>query len=74
MALNGAIVGSFAGLILLIFRSNIIFFGDSSIIDIFIFEMMSPLLILTISGLFGGLIVILIDYLVSKYKNIGIKK
>lgn len=65
--LNGIIVGLIAGLMLLIFRSNITFSSEISIFNIFIFEMIAPLLILTLFGLFGGLIDILIRYLFSKY-------
>jgi ribosomal protein L40E len=65
-ALNGIIVGLIAGLMLLIFRSNITFSSEISIFNIFIFEMIGPLLILTLFGLLGGLIDILIRYLFSK--------
>jgi hypothetical protein len=68
-ALNGTIVGLIAGLILLIFRSNIEFSSEFSYIGVFIFEMVGPLLILTLFGLIGGLIDITIRYLFSKYRN-----
>lgn len=73
-ALNATIVGLVAGLILLIFRSNIIFSNDLSYFDVFALEMVGPLLILTIFGLFGGLINIFIKYLISKYQNKEAKK
>ena len=71
--LNGAIVGIIAGLILLIFRSNILYSGDGSYIEFLIFEVVSPLLILIIFTLLGALIAILIKYLAFEYKKNGAK-
>jgi len=72
--LNGIIVGLVAGLILLIFRSNILYSGDGSYIEFLIFEVVGPLLILIIFALFGTLIAILIKYLAFEYKKNGAKK
>jgi predicted nucleic acid-binding Zn ribbon protein len=64
--LNGIIVGVIAGLILLIFRSNITFSSEISYFNVFVFEMIGPLIIHALFGLLGGLINILIRYLFSK--------
>jgi hypothetical protein len=68
-ALNGIIVGIIAGLILLIFRSNITFSSEISYFNVFVFEMIGPLIILALFGLFGGLINILMRYLFSKIRG-----
>jgi predicted nucleic acid-binding Zn ribbon protein len=67
--LNGIIVGVIAGLILLIFRSNITFSSEISYFNVFVFEMIGPLIILALFGLLGGLINILIRYLFSKIQG-----
>ncbi|MGZ7209348.1 MAG: hypothetical protein ACXVHV_05700, partial [Methanobacterium sp.] len=67
--LIGVSVGFIAGLIILIFRSNIEYSSESSIIGFFIFEMIGPIFVLTIFGLIGGLIDISVRYI---YNWIGI--
>ena len=66
---NAAIVGLVAGLILLILRSNITFSSEISYFDVFTLEMIGSLLILTIFGVFGGLINIFMRFLILKYKK-----
>lgn len=66
VTLNAAIVGLVAGLILLIFRSNITFSNEMSYFVTL--EMVGPLLILLIFGVFGGLINIFVRFLISKYR------
>ena len=73
IVLNGAIVGLIAGLILLIFRSNILYSGDGSYIEFLIFEIVGPLLILIMFALFGALIAILVKYLAFEYKKNEVK-
>jgi hypothetical protein len=68
-ALNGILIGLIAGLILLIFRSNIIISSKTPYFYGFIFEMAGPLLILTLFGLIGGLIDISIRYLILRSQN-----
>jgi uncharacterized membrane protein YeaQ/YmgE (transglycosylase-associated protein family) len=65
---NGIIVGLIASLILLIFRSNITFSSEISYLNVFVFEMIGPLVLLALFGLFGGLIDILMRYFFSKLR------
>lgn len=67
-ALNGIIVGLIAGLIILIFRSNIEFDSEISYFYFFIFEMAGPLLILILFGLIGGLIDVGVRYIFLRFR------
>ncbi|MGZ7046727.1 MAG: hypothetical protein ACXVHP_00400 [Methanobacterium sp.] len=67
--LTGALVGLIAGLIVLIFSSNIEYNNNLSIFGFFIFEMVGPLLVLIVFGLIGGIIDISIRYLFSRFKK-----
>lgn len=67
-ALIGIVVGLVAGIILMVFKSNIIISSETSYVFGFIFEMAGPLLILTLFGLIGGLIDISVRYLFSRFK------
>ena len=66
--LNGTLAGLIAGLILLIFRSNIEFSNGLSYVTVFIYEIVGPLLILTLFGFIGGLIGIFLRWVFVRYR------
>lgn len=70
-ALNGIIVGIIASLLLLILKGNFIFIDDIFFnVNVLLFEMSGAVLILTIFGLVGGVIGILIrDLLIKTNKS-----
>jgi hypothetical protein len=69
-ALNGFVMGLIAALVVLIFRGNFIFTSDVIFnLEIFFFEMSGAVLILSLFGLIGGVIGVLIRDLLVKIKK-----
>jgi|GEM_PF-922595 len=69
-ALNGFVIGLIAALVVLIFRGNFIFTSDVVFnLEVIFFEMSGAILILSLFGLIGGIIGVLIRDLLVKIKK-----